>query len=339
MPVVVGVDQLLCDGIVIFDVRSPSEYHRGHIPCALNLPLFTDGERAEVGTLYKKKGKDVALLRGLDFFGPKMRLTVELAATYSRAKKTAIYCWRGGMRSAAVGWLLETAGFQVSVLAGGYKTYRRWALQQLTQPRRYVIIGGYTGSGKTWVLHAMRKMGEQVLDLEGLASHRGSTYGGLGLPTQPTQEHFENKLAYLLSSFGDQPIWIEDESRMIGRLKIPDALFEQMSRAPLFVLQRSLTDRIHHLLAEYGHFPREELIEATRRIRKRLGDQRTTCAVSCLEEGNLAGWIEQALHYYDKAYHHSLKARQHEVCALSDQNADVSLAAESLLQKYRRTEV
>jgi tRNA 2-selenouridine synthase len=205
---------------IVLDVRSPSEYAHAHIPNAKNLPLFNDEERKIVGTAYKQKSKQIAIKLGLDFFGKKMREMVEeaeqLAASRVQLAKSTLqteadcqlptancillHCWRGGMRSAGVAWLLDLYGFKVYTLVGGYKAYRNWVLQQFEKDYHFKIIGGYTGSGKTLLLDALAKNNNATIDLEGLANHKGSALGGIGQAKQPSQEMFENLLAEKLEA-------------------------------------------------------------------------------------------------------------------------------------------
>ena len=205
----VNIEQflLLADTHPVLDVRSPAEFKRAHIPGAVALPLFSDEERKQVGTTYKQVSREAAIKIGLDFFGPKMRRMVEeveallksssspIGDRTSNNKTVLVHCWRGGMRSAGVAWLLDLYGFKVYTLAGGYKAYRNHVLDILSAPHNFQVLGGYTGSGKTFLLHHLRKLGENVIDLETLASHRGSAFGAIGQPEQPAQEMFENLLS------------------------------------------------------------------------------------------------------------------------------------------------
>ncbi|HEX8348447.1 MAG TPA: tRNA 2-selenouridine(34) synthase MnmH, partial [Hymenobacter sp.] len=183
----------------ILDARAPVEYAQGHIPGAVSFPLFSDEERARIGTTYKQVSQEKAVLVGLDFFGPKMSQMVKQAQKVAPNKEVRLHCWRGGMRSGAVQWLLELAGFRVHLLDKGYKEYRRWALAQFAQPRPLLVLGGLTGSGKTDVLHELARQQQAIVDLEGVANHKGSSFGAIGLPPQPTSEQFENDLALSLS--------------------------------------------------------------------------------------------------------------------------------------------
>lgn len=294
----------------ILDVRAPIEFAQGHIPGAQSLPLFTDEERARIGTTYKQVSQDKAVLLGLDFFGPKMSTMVREAEKIAPHKEVRLHCWRGGMRSGAVQWLLELAGFKVHLLDKGYKDYRHWALAQFAQPRPLLVLGGLTGSGKTDVLHELSRLGEPVIDLEGLAHHKGSSFGSIGQPPQPTQEQFENHLAPALARLPAAAMpWLEDESLTIGRLTVPKALFEQMRRAPLVVLEIPRAVRTRKLAAEYGRENPAELAAAIQRISKRLGGLATKEALAAIEAGDMEKMVDLALDYYDKTYSYGLDTK------------------------------
>ncbi|NEQ39201.1 MAG: tRNA 2-selenouridine(34) synthase MnmH [Okeania sp. SIO3I5] len=295
---------------VILDVRSPAEYAQGHIPGAVSFPLFNNEERALVGTCYKQKGKDEAVELGLAIAGPKLADFVARAKILAPDRQVRIHCWRGGMRSASVGWLLETAGFNVALLIAGYKGFRRWALSLFSVPQKIIILGGMTGSGKTEILRTLRKMGEQVLDLEALANHRGSSFGALGQLPQPTNEQFWNAIAMEWAKFDrTQPLWVEAESKGIGLCRIPQEIFEQMEKAIVIEISRSRQERVAFLVEIYGDANIDDLIAATERIRRRLGGLCTQKAVNFLREGNLAAASDLILNYYDQTYTYDLKKR------------------------------
>lgn len=295
---------------VILDVRSPAEYAQGHIPESVNFPLFNNDERALVGTCYKQKGRDEAVELGLAIVGPKLADFVARAKILAPDRQVRIHCWRGGMRSASVGWLLETAGFNVSLLIGGYKEFRRWGRFLFSLPQKIMILGGMTGSGKTEILSALENMGEQVLDLEALANHRGSSFGSLGQLPQPTNEQFCNALAMKWAKFNrSQPLWIEAESKRIGMCNIPQEIFEQMEMATVIEISRSRQERVELLVKIYGQADINDLIAATERIRKRLGGLRAQKAVNFLREGNLPAASDLILYYYDKTYTYDLEKR------------------------------
>jgi tRNA 2-selenouridine synthase len=236
---VLSIDDFLTAPGIILDVRSPSEYRQARIPGAISFPLFSDAERAQIGTCYKQQGREAAVELGFAFTDGKLAGFIADAKRLTEgALEVRVHCWRGGMRSGAIAWMLDLAGFEVTTLSGGYKAFRHWVLSRFAEPKPIAILGGMTGCGKTEILQALSQQGSQVLDLEAIANHRGSSYGALGLPPQPSTEHFENEIAMRWAAFdSQQPVWIEAESKRIGQCRVPEALFRQMDRAP--VLERS----------------------------------------------------------------------------------------------------
>lgn len=306
----IGLQEFLTLPGTIFDVRSPGEFKQARIPGALNIPLFTDDERAAVGTLYKQQGKDSAIELGMSYAGPKLSDFIKYIKKNRTEGLVKIHCWRGGMRSSSMAWLLQTAGYPAVTLIGGYKAFRRWCLSALNLSFKFIVLGGFTGSRKTELLLELKNLGEQVLDLEDLASHRGSTFGLLNGQTQPTIEQFENDIAFNLLKLDPQkPIWIEDESRMIGRCKLPDGLFHQMRTAPLIFLEVPREERVKYLLKNYGHFSPNALTEATLRLSKRLGGSRTQLIVDLIKRNDLEPAIRLSLDYYDSTYQHGISSR------------------------------
>ena len=315
----------------VVDVRSPGEYNHAHIPGSTSLPLFTDEERAIVGTTYKQESREKAIKIGLDFFGPKMRKMVEEVedllnnrqssknASESKNLPTAncilVYCWRGGMRSGAVSWLLDLYGFKVYTLVGGYKKFRNYVLDSFKKEYRLKILGGYTGSGKTEVLKELERNEETILDLEDIAKHKGSAFGNIGMPKQPTQEMFENLLAVRLHSICHQPqmkgyIWMEDESQRIGLVNIPNDLWKTMRQSEICFLDIPFEERLEHLVDEYGQLEKEKMIEAIGRIRERLGGLEAKNAILHLESNNTIESLRILLKYYDKWYLKGLHNRE-----------------------------
>jgi tRNA 2-selenouridine synthase len=330
----------------VLDVRSPGEYTHAHIPAAHSLPLFTDEERKQVGTAYKQQSREAAIKIGLDYFGVKMKAMVEeaenivgswrLAAGKERAAQSElptancvlIHCWRGGMRSAAVAWLLDLYGFKAYLLVGGYKAYRKWVLAQFEKDYNFNIIGGYTGSGKTLLVHQLIKENKTVIDLEALANHKGSAFGAIENMPQPGQEMFENSLAQALADtrnkildestqnqassiqYPASCIWLEDESQRIGNLQIPMSLWRTMRKAPVFFMDIPFDERLAYITEEYGKQKKETLAESILRIQKRLGGLETKNALNFLEENNYAACFRILLTYYDKWYHKGLYNRE-----------------------------
>ncbi|GJM33231.1 MAG: tRNA 2-selenouridine synthase [Saprospiraceae bacterium] len=300
---------------ILLDVRTPAEFDKGHIPGAINFPLFTNEERVEVGTVYKQESPEKALLLGLDLVGSKMSVFVREAGEIAPNRQLLIHCWRGGKRSESMGWLLDLAGFDVKILHGGYKAYRNYVLQAFTRLKpRLMVLGGYTGTGKTDILKALMDKGEAILDLEDLANHKGSSFGALGEAPQPSVEHFENILLTTLVNLPqDRLIWVEDESRSIGRVYLPTPFWDYFQTTPLIHLEMHLQDRVLRLVEEYGRFPIDYLKEAFQRIKKRLGGQNLKMAMEALDQGDLEAAATIALKYYDKAYDLSLKKRSDEL--------------------------
>ena len=320
----------------IFDVRAPTEFAAGHVPGAISFPLFTDEERARIGTTYKQVNPDKAVLLGLDFFGPKMSDLVRQAKKLAPGGEVRVHCWRGGLRSGAVAWLLDLAGLETRQLVGGYKEYRRTVQAEIARPRPLRVLGGMTGSGKTAVLHVLAAQGEPVLDLEGLASHKGSAFGAIGQPAQPSQEQFENDLAAVLDRLpADAPIWVEDESRSIGTVSLSAAFYEQLRAAPLFVLDVPHPARVALLAADYGVQNAQQLAMAVMRISKRLGGLATKQALSAIVEGEMARMVEIVLDYYDKTYQYGLEKRAAQIIPVPTDTADPAVNAARVLATTR----
>ncbi|MFC2101593.1 tRNA 2-selenouridine(34) synthase MnmH [Bacteroidota bacterium] len=297
----------------VVDVRSPAEFSQGHIPGAINIPLFSDTERAEVGTLYVQSGRDHAILRGLDIILPKTGKILNMLRKQTSARKLRMYCWRGGLRSMNMAWMFETNGYSVSLLTGGYKAYRRHIRASLDEQANVVVVGGYTGSGKTEVLNMLGEIGEQVIDLEGLASHKGSAFGGIGLPSQPTNEQFENNLYQLWQKLDRQRfIWLEDESRMIGRVTMPDPVIQKINEAPLIIMEVPKEIRVKRLVREYAGIDDQLLSEAVMKIEARLGKPKAKGALISISEKDYPAVANEVLSYYDETYSFSIHRRKNQ---------------------------
>lgn len=329
----------------VIDVRSPGEYQHACMPGAHSLPLFTDEERKVVGTAYKQQSREVAIKIGLDYFGPKMRKMVEEIESLVRRREAGVknmnaeevdsrlktpnsvlvYCWRGGMRSGAVSWLLDMYGFKVYTLIGGYKKFRNYVLDTFKLPFQFNILGGYTGSGKTELLKALNDKNEAILDLEAAASHKGSAFGNIGMPPQPGQEMFENLLGCQLRALWTQvntniqasengqrttAIWLEDESQRIGHVNIPHELWKTMRKSPVYFLDIPFSERLDHIVQEYGQLDPQMVIDAIMRISQKLGHLNAKTAILLLKEGKIAESFEILLAYYDKHYFKSLHNRE-----------------------------
>ncbi len=319
------------------DVRSPGEFAKGHIPGAVNIPLFSDDERAQVGTCYKQQGQQQAIDLGLELVGPKMAGFVKAARLLAENKEgLLVHCWRGGMRSGSMAWLFETAGIPSFTLVGGYKAFRNHVLSAYVNPYKLCIVGGETGCGKTEILQQIALQNHQILDLEAIASHRGSSFGALGMSVQPTVEQFENNLWNELRKLDPaKPIWIEDESRSIGRVFVPAAFWAQMEAAHVFRISIPHELRVQRLLRDYGTFPVEMLREAVQRISKRLGGLDTQRALEALSNGDLETVVRLTLRYYDKAYNYPYLRKPKEQVTLVETPEDNPAAnAERILRHH-----
>ena len=298
----------------LIDVRSPSEYYKGHLPNSINIPLFDNDERSIIGTIYKKEGRKKAVIEGLKFFEKKMELLLDnlfmsidsykdISENNNEELFIRIYCSRGGMRSQSIAWLLEKFKFNLITLKGGYKIYRRWVLDSFAKKLNIIVIGGKTGTGKTRLLSLLEKYKYQTIDLEGFACHRGSSFGGLGMKEQPSNEQFENIIAEKLNSFKcSNNIFVEAESANIGKCKIPHEFFNQMKNSRRIEILRSESNRLDELIDTYSVFKKEELQESVLRIKKRLGPQRTKTALESINNEKWDLVCKSVLDYYDKCY-------------------------------------
>ena len=326
---------LLKDEVPVLDVRSPGEYAHGHIPGAISFPLFSDEERAVVGTAYKQQGRDIAFELGLRFVGPKMEDFVKSARKIARDGRLGVHCWRGGQRSDAMAWLLRQAGLDVQTLDGGYKAYRQCVLDGFGKgDLQIVIVGGSTGSGKTKILHALKNAGEQIIDLEGIAHHKGSAFGFIGELPQPTVEQFENNLYEAIRNTSPaRKVWLENESRSIGRVYIPDTFWAKMKKAPLMNVRVPLEARVNNLLEDYVLTDKADLEIAFRRIEKKLGGLKLKQAIEFLEQGEYEPAARIALEYYDKTYQYGLETNASpDIRMLEFDHGDPLKIAEALIE-------
>lgn len=308
----------------VLDVRSPGEFKQAHIPGGYPLPLFTDEERKIIGTAYKQESRAKAVKIGVKYFGQKMHNVIEeaekIVEEFNKVRQVKtngiiVHCWRGGMRSAAVSWLLSLYGFKVYILVGGYKAFRNWVLQQFNKNYNINILGGYTGSGKTQVLEGLQKQNRPAINLEALANHKGSAFGNIGMPTQPSQEMFENLLAVSLyeqsnkEDYQKNGMWIEDESQRIGGVNVPTTFWKQMRLSNIYFLNIPFEERLKFLLADYSRASLEQLTNAVIRIKKKLGGLETKNTINFLLEENISDAFRILLKYYDKWYYKGLYKR------------------------------
>ncbi len=322
------------DSYTFVDARSEKEFAKGHIPGAINVPLLDNEARIEIGTLYKKQGRSAAVRKGLELVGPIMpELFDRYQELFLLGKPLVFYCWRGGLRSLISATLFQWSGHPVQRIHGGYKSYRNWVLSRLELPYNIQILGGATGSGKTEILYLLAQNGQQILDLEGIAHHKGSAFGALGQEPQPSTEAFENEIALKLNTLDiEQPIWIENESRLIGNCFLPETFWQNMQKAPILEISVPLAIRVERLLKEYGHFNVDLLAEKTEILRKKLGGQHATFAIEMLKEGNMKAWMETVLVYYDKTYGYGSEKNAYRISRIDFDWSQIKTSIDTLIK-------
>ena len=293
--------------MTLIDVRSPSEYKNATIPGSINIPFFNDEERAEVGTLYKQESVQAAKERGLEIVSAKLP---DFVKQFSGIEgKKAVFCWRGGMRSRTSATVLSLMGVHTSRLDGGYRSYRNWVVERLEtlelKPKAYVL-NGYTGTGKTTILHRLRDEGYPTLDLEGMANHRGSVFGQIGLEPN-NQKKFDALLVESIERINDQPyVLFEGESKRIGRVVLPDFVLTKKEQGLQLFVELPIEERVTHILEDYQPWKHEnECMEAFIRIKRRIHTPIANQIERDLTEGNYSSAVRLLLeYYYDPLYQH-----------------------------------
>lgn len=300
----------------IIDVRSPAEFALDHLPGAINLPVLDNAERAQVGTIYVQESRFLARRVGAALVARNIARHLEgpLSSAPS-AFAPLVYCWRGGQRSGSMATVLEQVGWRPTLLAGGYKTWRRWVNERLYgegPPLNLIILDGDTGSAKTDILKRVGEAGGQILDLEGLAAHRGSLFGALPDDPQPSQKLFESRLALALERLDPaRPILVEAESSKVGEIILPPAIWSAMAAAPRIRLAADAASRGRYLLSAYADIAadRERLIALINQMPPRLGRERLGAWRALAETGALPELVAELLeHHYDPAYRRSNRA-------------------------------
>ena len=311
------------------DVRSPVEFAQGHIPGAVNVPLFADTERAEIGTVYKQVGKCQALELGEKIARPKVDSILAHIQSFLPLEPV-IYCWRGGKRSTEVCRLVNEAGTPARRILGGYREYRKEIRKYIASPRKLLMLGGKTGSGKTELLLGLKEQNVQVIDLEGLANHKGSVFGHINEEPQPSTEQFENSFfEELRQTDATKLLLLENESYVIGSVHLPPPLLEQMRAAPLLIIDVPIEPRIRRLVNAYTNTDRQQLIAACQRIAKKLTQPKYKKVVACIENDDFGSACEILLSYYDRYYNRGIEKRKNQdifYLSLGGEDLDVDVA-------------
>lgn len=332
---IITIDEFLSlrHQLPVVDVRSENEYKNGHIPSSRNIPLLNDAERIVVGTAYKQSGQKEAIKEGFRLVGPRLADIIEKAR--ETGEEMLVHCWRGGMRSGNFCQFMDMTRIKTHQLSGGYKAYRQFALGSFKKPFKLIVLCGYTGSGKSEILRALAAEGEQILDLESIANHKGSVFGGLLMPPQPVTEQFQNNLfEEILKLDISKRIWIEDESIAIGNIFLPEDLWTQMTTCSSWETTVPKEIRIHRLVNEYGAADKAKFLEAMSKITHKLGGQHYNAAKEKLLAGDMSSVIDILLTYYDKSYRNGLEKKKKRIKFYSSWNGtDVHVYARQLINQ------
>ncbi len=324
MSICISLEQALTlrnKGALLVDARSPDEFAEATIPGAINVPLLDNAERQEVGTLYKQVGKQQARRRGVQIVAPKIPAMIERVAALQAetSQPVVVFCWRGGMRSLALTQFLELAGVPARQLSGGHKGFRRMVLDFFEHGEwgRLLVLRGLTGVGKTECLQRLAQKGYPVVDLEGLANHRGSAFGNLGLPPQPGQKMFEALLWDELRKIPrDAYLLAEGESRHIGRVSLPPRVYQALQVETSIWLNATLEARVKNILADYPAVDKlkTEFVQPIRALKDKLGKETMNHYLQLLQEGHWTELVSELMvNYYDPLYRHTLPQRRIEI--------------------------
>jgi tRNA 2-selenouridine synthase len=301
---------------LLIDVRSPCEHESERIPGSINIPLLSDDERGVVGTIYAQQGDLVARREALRLIAPKISPIVDSILHLRKERQaTVVHCWRGGLRSEAVASVLSVAGIDCWRLSGGYKAWRNYVLDKFGEGNFIsspVVLHGLTGVGKTDILEHLVSLGASVLDLESLANHRGSVFGSLGLGLQPSQKNFEALLWIKLRDLANDCVFLEAESRKIGKLALPDCILEKIKTGKRILVTGSLDARRSRILAAYADKLDDQAIklafESLGKLKERLGSRRSNEFIEMATGKEFERLVDALLvEYYDPLYRRQIE--------------------------------
>jgi tRNA 2-selenouridine synthase len=324
VPATVAFNESLLASHLAVDVRTSLEYGEDHIPGAINVPLLSNEERVEIGTLYKQTGPHEARLRGLELTAARFPQIVHEIGAAAAGRPILVYCWRGGLRSKTVASILELTGFEAVQLQGGYKSFRNHVLtrfEPFQPPGPMLVIHGMTGIGKTTFILGLNGADFSVIDLEGLACHRGSAFGEVGLSQDLSQKRFDTLLWDALRKLPEgKPLIVEGESKRIGKISLPGNFYEVMLDSVKVWCEASLETRVERLIAEYGRDEyRLDMAAALLRLKKRLGGGKYEEIAGYLEKWELEPFMAELVkNYYDKVYYKNREWREDLTLSLED---------------------
>jgi tRNA 2-selenouridine synthase len=327
VPATVAFNESLLASHLTVDVRTPLEYEEDHIPGAINVPLLSNEERVEIGTLYKQTGPQEARLRGLELTAARFPQIVHEIGGAAAGRPILVYCWRGGLRSKTVVSILELTGFDGVQLQGGYKSFRNHVLarfEPFQPPGPLLVIHGMTGIGKTTFILGLNNADFSVIDLEGLACHRGSAFGEVGMSQDLSQKRFDTLLWDALRKLPKgKPLIIEGESKRIGKISLPGNFYEVMLDSVKVWCEASLETRVERLIAEYGRDEyRQDMADALLRLKKRLGGGKYEEIAAYLQNWELEPFMAELVkNYYDKVYYKNREWREDLTLSLEDYRA------------------
>jgi tRNA 2-selenouridine synthase len=324
--------------IPIVDVRSPLEFEAGHIELAVNIPILNNQNRIHIGKTFKQKGREAAIKLGYELVNPLKPHLLESIIQKVVGKTIALYCARGGLRSNHMAAFFAEHGYTVYVLNGGYKAFRNHLLSIIAQFKRILVLSANTGSGKTEILHALKAKGAQVLDLEGLAKHKGSVFGALGNEPQPSSAVFHNLIFEELKHYNPHEVlWVENESFTIGQVHLPIELWTHMKVAAGIEISVPLEDRVNFIESDYGRYTADELVFCIQKLNKRLGDEACRKICDLVQEGELKAAIYGLFKYYDKAYEMGRSKRNcHHYVKIPFENLEPEKIAEFLYRHQNK---